>query len=151
MKTNKKNTVTILKYVGVDDWGNNKYKDKNGRIYVDVANSKDPRFPANLHTVTRDWGEPCKPVHFDNIKVTGWTDEDQAQKVFQFEYMMLSALQMKISSYKSWGYTKEGIIKDLHSREEYLPPSVKKRNKRKESIKRARRLAAKRRRVNKDK
>ena len=121
MKTNEKNTMTKLKYLGVDDWGNNKYKDKNGRMYVDVANSKDPRFPVNLHTVTRDWGEPCKPVHFDNIKVTGWTDEDQAQKVFQFEYMMLSSLQMKISSYKSWGYTKEGIIKEMRHYYALLP------------------------------
>ena len=28
MKTNEKNTVTKLKYIGVDDWGNNKYKGK---------------------------------------------------------------------------------------------------------------------------
>ena len=60
------------------------------------------------------------------------------------------ALERALRAFKHQ-VAKEGIIKDLHSREEYLPPSVKKRNKRKESIKRARRLAAKRRRFNKDK
>lgn len=113
--------VTELEYIGVDDWHNNKYKDKNGRILVDIGNSKDPRHPTDLHTVSPDLGEPDTPVHFDNIEVTGWTDADQLQKDHEFEYMMLSSLQAKISDYKAFGYTKESIIAKMRHYYNLLP------------------------------
>lgn len=113
--------VTELEYIGVDDWHNNKYKDKNGRILVDVGNSKDPRHPTGLHTVSPDLGEPDTPVHFDNIEVTGWTDADQLQKDHEFEYMMLSSLKAKIGNYKAFGYTKESIIAKMRHYYDLLP------------------------------
>ena len=46
---------------------------------------------------------------------------------------------------------KEGMVQEVKKREEYLPPSVTKRIKRKEAIKRANKLARKRQRFFQDK
>lgn len=55
------------------------------------------------------------------------------------------ALEQALKAFKRQ-VDKEGIIKDVRKREEYIPPSVERRNKQKEAIKRARRIEAKKRR-----
>lgn len=56
-----------------------------------------------------------------------------------------AALEIALKSFKRKS-EKEGIIKEVRRREEYQPPSVTRRMKRKEAIKRARRAESKRRR-----
>lgn len=111
----------VLKYIGVDDWHNAKYEDENGRIFVDISQPTDPREPKDLHTVSSNYGEPETPVKFDDIEVTGWSDEDQLQKDHEFEYLMLSSLQIKASDPKAWGYTPQGIIEKMRHYYYLLP------------------------------
>ena len=61
----------------------------------------------------------------------------------------LAAVESAIKSFKR-KVEKEGIIKDVKKREEYNPPSVIKRIKHKEAVKRNRKAESKRRRFNKD-
>lgn len=61
----------------------------------------------------------------------------------------LAAVESAIKSFKR-KVEKEGIIKDVRKREEYNPPSVVKRIKHKEAVKRNKKAEAKRRRFNKD-
>lgn len=111
----------VLKYVGVDDWHNNRYEDEDGRVYVDLSASSDPRKPGDLHTVTPDYEEPDRPVHFGEIEVTGWTDLDQLQRNFRHEYMMLSALKMKSYDPVSFGYTPQEIADEMLRYYDMLP------------------------------
>lgn len=61
-----------------------------------------------------------------------------------------TALEIALKSFKR-KVEREGVLKELRNREQYTPPSVQKRLKRKEAIKRARRMASKKRRYFHDK
>lgn len=127
-----------MTYIGENAWHQAKYKDEEGRIYVDVDMAEDPRKPLSLHTVTQDYGEPDLPANFDEVEVVGWSDEKQMQKKFRFHYMRLSSLQMKandfISSYnesgidearaslnRHWHKTPELLSKEMHEEFNMLP------------------------------
>ncbi len=84
------NTKKKLAYKSETDFGLHKYEDENGKIYVDVDMSPDPRKPSGLHTVSGYYEEPESPVEFD-FEVIGWSDEQQLQRNFIFDYMMLSS------------------------------------------------------------
>lgn len=60
------------------------------------------------------------------------------------------ALEQALKAFKRQ-VEREGIIKDLRKREEYIPPSVQKRIRKKEAIKRANKYNARRRRFFRDK
>lgn len=120
--------MRILEYVGEDYFGKPKYKDSDGNVYVDVDLSQDPRNPGGLHYVTPDFQEPDNPVDFE-FEVIGWTDEDQLQRNFRHEYMMLSSLKMKSMDYlydvvvaeKRWGYRPKELIDKMREYYGKLP------------------------------
>lgn len=87
-----------LHYIGEDYWSRPTYKDETGQIFVDVDMTNDPRWPISLHTVTPNFGEPDCPVHFDFV-VEGWTDSQQEQRNFKFDYMMLGKLKFLAQDY----------------------------------------------------
>lgn len=77
---------------------------------------------------------------FVKVFYKGNTEEEKAQ-----------ALEIALKSFKRKS-EKEGIVKEVRRREAYQPPSVTKRMKRKEAIKRTRRIESKRRKYfNRDK
>lgn len=76
---------------------------------------------------------------FVKVFVNGNTQEDRDK-----------ALEKALNAFRKQ-VTKEGIVQEVKKREEYLPPSVTKRIKRKEAIKRANKLARKRQRFFRDK
>ena len=76
---------------------------------------------------------------FVKVYYKGGSDEERA-----------TALEIALKSFKR-KVEREGIIKEVRNREEYTPPSVRKRMKQKEAIKRARRMESKKRRFYRDK
>lgn len=76
---------------------------------------------------------------FVKVFVNGNTQEDRDK-----------ALEKALNAFRKQ-VAKEGIVQEVKKREEYLPPSVTKRIKRKEAIKRANKLARKRQRFFQDK
>ncbi|TGX80503.1 hypothetical protein E5358_12665 [Palleniella muris] len=111
-----------LTFTGKCGLGYPKYKDEAGHVYVDVDFSDDPRKPTGLHTVMGDFYEPAHPVKCDEIEVEGWTEQDQIQKNFKHEYMMLSSLQMRVQ-YKIENGIAVGaaIISDMRRYYDMLP------------------------------
>lgn len=61
-----------------------------------------------------------------------------------------AALEIALKSFKR-KVEREGVIKEVRAREQYTPPSVQRRLKKKEAIKRARRMESKKRRFFRDK
>ena len=76
---------------------------------------------------------------FVKVYYKGTSDEEKA-----------TALEIALKSFKR-KVEREGTIKEVRDREEYTPPSVRKRLKKKEAIKRARRMESKKRRFFRDK
>ena len=75
---------------------------------------------------------------FVKVFYRGTSDEEKA-----------AALESALKSFKR-KVEREGTIKEVRRREEYQPPSVVKRMKHKESIKRSKKMESKRRRFNRD-
>ena len=120
--------MNTLRYIGENLWGQSKYRDEAGNVYVDVDLSSDPRKPSGLCEVTSDYEEANTPVCFE-FEVTGWTDEDQLQRNFRYEYMMLSALKLRSSDYlndaaiaeRRWGYKPCELIREMKKYYNILP------------------------------
>ncbi len=112
------NTKKILTYKGETDLGLHKYEDESGKIYVDVDMSADPRKPSGLHTISGYYGEPEWPVEFE-FEVVGWSDEQQLQYNFKFEYMMLSSRKAMLK-YNLENGNKEKCLDLLEQIREYF-------------------------------
>lgn len=91
----------ILIFVGKDDWGNDTYKDENGKFFKNIGWGHN----VDICTVSNNEldGEPDTPVErierYKNVEIvlTGKPEEPSSKD--KFNYMMLSRLQSDCNYY----------------------------------------------------
>lgn len=91
----------VLSFVGKDDWGNDTYKDENGKFFKNTDSVVDG---VNICTVSGGFdGEPCTPVEsierYKNVKIVLTGKPEEPSRKDRFNYMMLSRLESDCKYY----------------------------------------------------
>lgn len=102
----KKQTVLILKFIGIDDFSCPSYQDQYGHLWKDLnlGNSENP----DLHSVTGNEmdGEPLYPIRQEYT----FDPEPFRRNPYEFQYMLLSRLKSDCDYYLGYGRRSATIL-----------------------------------------